>query len=34
MLVINEDTLLINSTKEVTNLDRIIKYINEQGAKI
>lgn len=33
-VIIKEDTLLINSVKEVNNLDRIIKYMNEQDVKI
>lgn len=33
-IVINEDNLIISSSKEVNNLDRIIKAVSDQGVKI
>lgn len=33
-VLIDENTILINSSKEVSNLDKIIRVIEEQGAKI
>lgn len=33
-IVINEDNLIISSSKEVNNLDKIIKAVSDQGVKI